>query len=214
MHILALDALLAVVQSIEGHCHSQLLNTVEKAVEENFPNGIQKKKKEKSGNFRKTLSSEIFFLPVQSFIIINWLVRLPAGECTRVNLNKENKILLLLLLTWARDWVSVVLKCTMGLFWGRYLYFHWLLRSWAGNCPNLSPKTILHCSSKQHCPSLTHNLQMTNKWNKCRVGDLSEFRTVNKMFTAVKREKFAWKLRKVLIFKLKLKLKNFLNLKS
>lgn len=70
MHILALDALLAVVQSIEGHCHSQLLNTVEKAVEENFPNGIQKKKKEKSGNFRKTLSSVIFFLPVQFFLII------------------------------------------------------------------------------------------------------------------------------------------------
>ena len=77
MHILALDALLAVVQSIEGHCHSQLLNTVEKAVEENFPNGIQKKKKkEKSGNFRETLTSVnllctvFFFLPVQSYLII------------------------------------------------------------------------------------------------------------------------------------------------
>ena len=50
MHILALDALLAVVQSIEGHCHSQLLNTVEKAIAENISDGTQKKKKEKTGD--------------------------------------------------------------------------------------------------------------------------------------------------------------------
>ena len=53
MHILALDALLAVVQSIEGHCHSQLLNSVDKAIEENAPDGNQKKKKEKTGNIYK-----------------------------------------------------------------------------------------------------------------------------------------------------------------
>lgn len=50
VHILALDALLAVVQSIEGHCHSQLLNSVDKAIEENTPDGNQKKKKEKTGD--------------------------------------------------------------------------------------------------------------------------------------------------------------------
>ncbi|KAL9961546.1 hypothetical protein ACROYT_G030504 [Oculina patagonica] len=44
VHILALDALLAVVQSIEEHCHSQLLNTVEKAIDENIPDKLQKKK--------------------------------------------------------------------------------------------------------------------------------------------------------------------------
>ncbi|XP_020603212.1 Golgi-specific brefeldin A-resistance guanine nucleotide exchange factor 1-like [Orbicella faveolata] len=44
VHILALDALLAVVQSIEEHCHSQLLNTIEKAIDENIPNKLQKKK--------------------------------------------------------------------------------------------------------------------------------------------------------------------------
>ena len=49
VHILALDALLAVVQSIEGHCHSQLLNTAEKAIEESTPVVAQKKKKEKTG---------------------------------------------------------------------------------------------------------------------------------------------------------------------
>ena len=49
MHILALDALLAVVQSIEGHCHSQLLNTVEKTIDENASDGARKKKKEKTG---------------------------------------------------------------------------------------------------------------------------------------------------------------------
>lgn len=48
VHILALDALLAVVQSIEGHCHSQLLNTAEKAIEESTPVVAQKKKKEKT----------------------------------------------------------------------------------------------------------------------------------------------------------------------
>lgn len=50
VHILALDALLAVVQSIEGHCHSQLLNTVEKAIDENASDGARKKKKEKTGD--------------------------------------------------------------------------------------------------------------------------------------------------------------------
>ena len=49
MHILALDALLAVVQSVEGHCHSQLLNTVDKAIEETIADGTPKKKKEKTG---------------------------------------------------------------------------------------------------------------------------------------------------------------------
>ncbi|KAJ7337743.1 G-box binding factor [Desmophyllum pertusum] len=44
VHILALDALLAVVQSIEEHCHSQLLNTVEKAIDENNPDKTHKKK--------------------------------------------------------------------------------------------------------------------------------------------------------------------------
>ena len=50
VHILALDALLAVVQSVEGHCHAQLLNTMEKAIEDNIP--VEKTKK--SGDNKQT----------------------------------------------------------------------------------------------------------------------------------------------------------------
>lgn len=35
VHLLSLDALLAVVQNIEEHCHSELLNTVENSTDEN-----------------------------------------------------------------------------------------------------------------------------------------------------------------------------------
>ena len=33
----------------------------------------------------------------------------------------------------AQDWVDVVSNCTMGMFLGRYRFFHWLLRGCAAN---------------------------------------------------------------------------------
>ena len=49
VHILALDALLAVVQSIEEHCHTQLMNSIEKAPKEGATGEAGKKTKEKTG---------------------------------------------------------------------------------------------------------------------------------------------------------------------
>ena len=69
VHILALDALLAVVQSIEGHCHSQLLNTAEKAIEESTPVVAQKKKKEKTGENRTLFHSSVVCRRKDNFAI-------------------------------------------------------------------------------------------------------------------------------------------------
>ena len=69
VHILALDALLAVVQSIEGHCHSQLLNTAEKAIEESTPVVAQKKKKEKTGEKRTLFHISVVCRQKENFAI-------------------------------------------------------------------------------------------------------------------------------------------------
>lgn len=69
VHILALDALLAVVQSIEGHCHSQLLNTAEKAIEESTPVVAQKKKKEKTGGNRSLFHISVVCRQKDNFAI-------------------------------------------------------------------------------------------------------------------------------------------------
>jgi len=37
VHLLALDALLAVVQGVEGHCHAALVSSMEKALEDSIP---------------------------------------------------------------------------------------------------------------------------------------------------------------------------------
>ncbi|EDO31538.1 predicted protein, partial [Nematostella vectensis] len=52
VHLLALDALLGVVQSVEGHCHAALVSSVEKALEDSMPVEKEKKKKtkEKTGD--------------------------------------------------------------------------------------------------------------------------------------------------------------------
>ena len=48
------------------------------------------------------------------------------------------------------DWVDVVSNCTMGLFWGRHLFFDWPLRDCKGNWVKLRPKqTVPWCNALQ-----------------------------------------------------------------
>ena len=60
------------------------------------------------------------------------------------------------------DWVGVASNCTMGLFWGRHLFFDWPLRDCKGNWVKLRPKqTVPWCNGlqssrprKSSCPKL------------------------------------------------------------
>ena len=48
------------------------------------------------------------------------------------------------------DWVGVASNCTMGLFWGRHLFFDWPLRDCKGNWVKLRPKqTVPWCNGLQ-----------------------------------------------------------------
>ena len=48
------------------------------------------------------------------------------------------------------DWVGVASNCTMGLFWGRHLFFDWPLRDGKGNWVKLRPKqTVPWCNGLQ-----------------------------------------------------------------
>ena len=44
----------------------------------------------------------------------------------------------------ARDWVVAVSNCTIELFWGRYRFFYWLLRSCKGNWVKVRPSKHSH----------------------------------------------------------------------
>ena len=48
------------------------------------------------------------------------------------------------------DWLGVASNCTMGLFWGRHLFFDWPLRDCKGNWVKLRPKqTVPWCNGLQ-----------------------------------------------------------------
>ena len=56
-------------------------------------------------------------------------------------------------------------SCTMRLFWGRYHFFHLLLRGFTGNWV----KTIPYCNSAQPRPSPTQNLKMVVRIRPVKV---------------------------------------------
>lgn len=63
------------------------------------------------------------------------------------------------------DSVSVVSNCTMGMFWGRYDFFHWLLRGFTGNWV----KTVPYYNSAQPRPSPTQTLKMVVRIRPVKV---------------------------------------------
>ena len=56
-------------------------------------------------------------------------------------------------------------SCTMGLFWGRYHFFHLLLRGFTGNWV----KTIPYCNSAQPRPSPTQKLKIVVRIRPVKV---------------------------------------------
>ena len=63
------------------------------------------------------------------------------------------------------DSVGVVSNCTMGIFWGRYHFFQWLLRGFTGNWV----KSIPYCNSAQSRPNPTQNLKMVVRIRPVKV---------------------------------------------
>ena len=98
--------------------------------------------------FRVTCSERVFFRPIVSDTSPKYIDREGLGVFSG----------------WAGDWVAVVSSCIMGLSWVGYRFFHWLLRSSAGNWIQICPVVQFDA---RHIPIIKRRFKMVCflKWS-------------------------------------------------